>query len=231
MSASPPTDNPGILQRWWSLIINPADGAAFILNPGRSDGLTKHLLVLSVVLYACYGFSMGVFRGVFPGVVSAIKFPMLMLGALAICMPAFYVLNGISGPGLGARSCLRLLLLSVTANAAALASYGPVSLLVALTTSEAGYGYIVLMHVAVLAVTTLLSLVVIQIIFNEVAAARRKPRSFEFVVAWAMLYGVVGTQLSWLLRPFIGSYDVPYRPLRPMEGSFVDSVLSLLKGL
>ena len=86
----------------------------------------------------------------------------------------------------------------------------------------------VLMHVVVLALTAGLSLAVIQLIFHAVEKGRGRPYSFEFVTGWALLYGVVGAQMSWVLRPFIGSYDVPYRPLRPLEGNFFEAVLALV---
>ena len=37
---------------------------------------------------------------------------------------------------------------------------------------------------------------------------------------WIMLFGFVGTQLAWTLRPFFGSPDEPFEIFRSIHGSF-----------
>ena len=45
---------------------------------------------------------------------------------------------------------------------------------------------------------------------------------------WMVLYVFVGTQLAWILRPFIGELGAPHVWFRGKSGSFVDSVLRAL---
>ncbi|MCZ6682618.1 MAG: hypothetical protein O7D94_08090 [Planctomycetota bacterium] len=49
---------------------------------------------------------------------------------------------------------------------------------------------------------------------------------------WIIIYGLVGAQMGWLLRPFVGSPDLPFQWFRPRQGNFflavVDSLASLL---
>jgi len=48
---------------------------------------------------------------------------------------------------------------------------------------------------------------------------------------WLVVYGVVGAQMGWVLRPFIGNPDLPFTWFREREGNFfqavVDSVVQL----
>ena len=48
---------------------------------------------------------------------------------------------------------------------------------------------------------------------------------------WMVLFGLVGGQMAWVLRPFVGSPDVPFTWFRPRELSFFDGVLRALRAL
>ena len=50
-------------------------------------------------------------------------------------------------------------------------------------------------------------------------------------VIWLVVFGVVGAQMSWVLRPFVGSPDQPFTWFRPREFSFFEAVLNALKRL
>ena len=45
---------------------------------------------------------------------------------------------------------------------------------------------------------------------------------------WMVLYVFVGTQLAWILRPFIGNPESPFVWFRGKSGSFIDTVLRAL---
>ncbi len=48
---------------------------------------------------------------------------------------------------------------------------------------------------------------------------------------WIIIYGLVGAQMGWLLRPFIGSPDLPFTWFRNREGNVFLSVLHHLRHL
>ncbi len=48
---------------------------------------------------------------------------------------------------------------------------------------------------------------------------------------WVVLYGLVGAQMGWLLRPFIGSPDLDFEWFRPRQGNFFLAVLQQLHEL
>ncbi|MCC7064085.1 MAG: hypothetical protein IT456_14845 [Planctomycetes bacterium] len=45
---------------------------------------------------------------------------------------------------------------------------------------------------------------------------------------WCCVYGVVGAQMGWLLRPFLGSPDAPFEWFRQRDGNFLVAVLSTI---
>ena len=47
-----------------------------------------------------------------------------------------------------------------------------------------------------------------------------KPASMTLLYIWIALFGFVGTQLAWTLRPFFGSPDEPFQVFRNIEGTF-----------
>jgi hypothetical protein len=51
---------------------------------------------------------------------------------------------------------------------------------------------------------------------------------------WVVIFGLVGAQMGWLLRPFIGSPNMPFAWFRPRSGNFFQAfggaVESLFKG-
>jgi hypothetical protein len=41
---------------------------------------------------------------------------------------------------------------------------------------------------------------------------------------WMIVFGLVGAQMGWVLRPFIGSPEDPFQWLRPRQGNFFEAV-------
>jgi hypothetical protein len=41
---------------------------------------------------------------------------------------------------------------------------------------------------------------------------------------WLIVFGLVGAQMGWVLRPFIGKPGVPFAWLRPMESNFFEAI-------
>ncbi|MFO0896435.1 MAG: hypothetical protein U0836_03300 [Pirellulales bacterium] len=48
---------------------------------------------------------------------------------------------------------------------------------------------------------------------------------------WIFLFGLVGAQLGWLLRPFIGNPDQPFTWFRPRSSNFFEAVWGVLQTL
>ena len=46
-----------------------------------------------------------------------------------------------------------------------------------------------------------------------------------------LLFGVVGAQMGWVLRPFLGNPNVPFTWFRERESNFFEAVFQALKSL
>jgi hypothetical protein len=56
-------------------------------------------------------------------------------------------------------------------------------------------------------------------------SASPQPASMTLLYVWMLLFGFVGTQLAWTLRPFFGSPGEPFEIFRSIEGTFYSDVL------
>jgi hypothetical protein len=59
-------------------------------------------------------------------------------------------------------------------------------------------------------------------------APGERPASMILLYIWILLFGFVGTQLAWTLRPFFGSPGKPFELFRDLNGTFYSDILSTL---
>ena len=62
-------------------------------------------------------------------------------------------------------------------------------------------------------------------------AAGERPASMLLLYIWILLFGFVGTQLAWTLRPFFGDPGKPFELFRDIGGTFYSDILSTLGSL
>jgi hypothetical protein len=59
-----------------------------------------------------------------------------------------------------------------------------------------------------------------QVATPALVRTQQKPASMTLLYIWIALFGFVGTQLAWTLRPFFGSPNEPFEVFRNIEGTF-----------
>jgi hypothetical protein len=204
--------------------------------------LSRVLFIISVVMAAIYGAAMGA-TNLLQGadlalswkmlqiVVTAVKVPVLFLLTLAIVLPPVYVSNAFVGARLPFRQMLALLLASVTITVTVLASMTTVAFFFALTSRS--YHFIKLLHVLFFAYAGWVGLAYLVRSLNAIMEpiersaanrilARRTPQ--WLFLGWLLLYMFVGTQLAWVLRPFVGAPTEKFQVFRPRYGNLYESV-------
>ncbi len=216
-----------------------------VLREGRVAVAVRDLSVAAVPLGVAYGLFMGLYavlRGG-PGsglqlLATALKVPLLFLLTLLVTLPSLYVLSALARSRLSFTHTVRLLLAAVTVNLALLASLGPVTAFFTLSTES--YPFMILLNVAFFAISGLVGLgflrKALDIVFepepaggkpagdNVAAAALRgasqpDPAGRVFG-AWTLTYAVVGAQMGWILRPFIGAPSEPFQWFRERQSNF-----------
>ncbi|MCC7014311.1 MAG: hypothetical protein IT454_17255 [Planctomycetes bacterium] len=63
---------------------------------------------------------------------------------------------------------------------------------------------------------------------RAVARPRSDPRPRRIFIAWFAIYGLVGSQMGWILRPFIGAPGMEFQLFRARGGSFFEGFLTAL---
>ncbi len=184
-----------------------------------------------------YGAAMGCWREPLQGLYTAIKFPLIVLLTTLGNGMLNAMLAPLLGLNLGFRQSLQAVLMSFTIAAAILASFSPLLFFLVwnappMSPQAAGvYNFIQLTNVMLIAfagVTANLRLA--QLLYRLSGSAKIGRR---VLLGWLTGNLLLGSQLSWILRPFIGSPTLPVQFLRPdpFDGNFFETLYHALRHL
>lgn len=191
-----------------------------------------------VVVVGCgmYGITIGLWRSPLQSFYTGLKFPLLIF---LTCI-GNALLNGMLGQMLGTgfsfRQTSHAILLSFTLAALILGTFSPLTLFVLANTPAldsvqrgAGHSLILLTHVLIIAYAGVMANYRLLQLLQTRSASRTSAVGALF--AWLGGNLLLGAQLSWVLRPFIGSPGLPVQFLRdePLRGNFFEAVWKALK--
>jgi hypothetical protein len=187
-------------------------------------------LILFGMLYGAVMGSFGGFRGdrCWQVFYSAAKVPLLLLVTFSIGLPSFFVLNTLFGLRRDFGEAVRALLATQAGMAIVLASLAPIT-----TFWYAGsdnYNAALRLNLLAFAIATLGAKLLLHRYYRPLI--RRNRKHAWMLWTWVIIYAFVGVQMSWVLRPFIGSPSSPVQFFR--EGAWGNAyvvVFELLRGL
>lgn len=189
------------------------------------------LLISSSCFFALYGAIIGAFHSPLQVLASAIKLPALYLITLLVCLPTLYIFNVIFGSKESIGQHFTFLLTAVSVIAILLFGFAPVTLFFLITVND--YNFFLLLNVAIFALTGIIGVSFLYQIIKPIAdddtAQGIKVRT-NILRFWLGLYGFVGSQLGWTLRPFFGSPG-QFELFRPREGNFFSGVVNAIMNL
>lgn len=188
------------------------------------------LLFSSSLFFALYGAIIGSIHGWLQMLSSAFKLPALYLITLLICLPTLYFLDIIFGSKKTFSQYVTLLLASMSLISVMLFGFAPVSLFFRLSIND--YYFFLLLNIVILAITGIIGIkffyeAMLSLISQETDAESNKNRR-KLIKSWLILYGFVGSQLGWTLRPFFGTPDQPFSLYREIESNFYIQVLRII---
>lgn len=188
------------------------------------------LLFSSSLFFALYGAIIGSIHGWLQMLSSAFKLPALYLITLLICLPTLYFLDIIFGSKKTFSQYVTLLLGSMSLISVMLFGFAPVSLFFRLSIND--YYFFLLLNIVILAITGIIGIkffyeAMLSLISQETDAEQNKNRR-KLIKSWLILYGFVGSQLGWTLRPFFGTPDQPFSLYREIESNFYIQVLRII---
>jgi hypothetical protein len=194
---------------------------------------TRNMLVGSVLFFAIYGAVLGISNSLLQALASAIKLPILYLITLAICLPTLYFFNLLFGSRLTLAQTFALIMTAIAVTSILTLSFAPIALFFWLTAPS--YDFYKLLNVGILTVTGVAGLSFLWQGMRHVHKAEGMGVRNLILWLWIFVYGFVGTQMAWTLRPFFGAPGLPFEVFRDLGGNFymniVRSIISLLVSL
>ncbi len=182
-----------------------ADG----LLRGRARAKPRPTTLLIGLLVA-FGFTYGVVMGAFAlnpvqMLYSAAKAPLLLLATFTISLPSFFVLNTLIGLRADFAEAVRALVSAQAGLTVILAALAPITGFCYVS----GVGYET--AIAINGLMFLVASISAQALLRRSYAPliRRDGRHRVMLYAWLAVYGFVGVQMGWMLRPFIGKPELP----------------------
>lgn len=199
--------------------------------------------------------------GIHQTLASTLKVPALFGLTLLATFPSLYVFNALVGSRLYLLPLLRLLLASLAVTLAVLASFGPIVAFFSLSTSNYAFVVLLNVATFALAnllgikflretLQRLTALsdppppappapagVALGTLGTLGALDPTPPSSLlqgqvrTVFRLWLVLFALVGGQMSWVLRPFIGAPGQAFSWFRPRESNFFESVWRTLQAL
>jgi hypothetical protein len=190
-----------------------------------------HCLVALVLGTGLYGFTVGLWRAPLQGLYTALKLPLLLLSTMAGTGLVNGMLAQLLGSGMSWRQSASAVLMSFTVAALILGALSPVTLFLLYNAPppesggfQTAYRLTLLAHVACIAVAGCAANLRLYRVLQTVTAKHRA--ALHILVSWLATNLLLGSQFSWILRPFVGSPDLPVQFIRPnaFQGSFFESV-------
>ena len=204
-------------------------------------GMDRLALCVGVIWLGAgaYGAAMASWRAPLAASYAAVKFPLIIL----LTTVGNTLLNAMLAPLLGLNIRLRqsflAILISFTIASAILGAFSPlVAFLVwnappmtaEVNRSIGIYSFIQVTHVVVIAFAGVVGNVRLVQLLRELSGSRAI--AWRVLLAWLACNLFLGSQLTWILRPFIGSPLLPVEFLRPnaFQGNFYETIFhSLLR--
>lgn len=226
------------------------------LREGRISLGVGRLLLVSLLLGAVYGVFMGLYGVMRPEAAApaaewnrtlgflqmisvTLKVPLLFLFTLVVTYPSLYVFSTLAGSRLRFLETLRLLLAGIVINLTLLASFGPVTGFFTLSTDS--YPFMKVLNVIFFTVGGLAGLIFMYKALDAVMEAsgsssgspaadpaQGASRARGIFIVWTIIYGAVGAQMGWILRPFIGDPNLPFDVFRERESHFFEAFFRAL---
>jgi hypothetical protein len=201
----------------------------FIVTVFEKENQKKVAVALSLlimVLGGIFGAAVGSFMGNIHVISVLIKFPILILGTYVISSVLWYLLSTRMSSGVTMIESVITVLLFLARFSLILVSMIPVVLF--FIYSGVNHDGILLLLLFLL---TLSLLIASGYLYRVYAIVHQEKPSIPLVSAWVFLYAIIGLQLSWMLRPWVGlvgEYDQYIPFMRLYSGNVFEEIIILI---
>ncbi|NEP49684.1 MAG: actin-binding WH2 domain-containing protein, partial [Moorea sp. SIO3C2] len=121
-----------------------------------------------------------------------------------------------------------LLLAATSVISVMLFGFAPITLFFRLSIHD--YKFFKLLNIVIFGITGLIGVNVFYQCMQFITEQEAEENTYRtrILKAWLVLYGFVGSQLAWTLRPFFGALGKPFAIFRDLESNFYMHVLQLI---
>lgn len=205
----------------------PGLSQQLLTTPDVQRRITSLVLVTAAGA-AVFGVAIGLPGGALQALSSAVKLPLVVLGAAGISLPVLHVAQALAGEPVPPERLSALVLQAMATTTLVMAGLVPLVAILWLSYTAGidpehdvdalwrAYRRMVLAIVAVCEISGLIGVARLRGVISDWA-----------LIPWAFVLGLGGLQLTWLLRPLIGSPGDPVL-FRPLESNGLAEVLSAL---
>lgn len=193
------------------------DRAAYFEKVGEDaypTAIIRGQLLIIIGAAMIYGAVMGSYNGGLQAISSALKLPALVLFTLFICFPSFYIVQLLLGSTMKLRQLSVILFGGFVMLTILLLAFAPISLFFQLSGSP--YAFLQLLHFIIFTFAGFWSMRTVSEALTTACEKRGIYPKIGITVfrIWIFILAFVGIQLSWNLRPFIGSQDMAFEWFR-----------------
>jgi uncharacterized membrane protein len=195
----------------------------------RLQSKISALFVSSSICFAIYGAIIGASHSWAQALAGAIKLPVFYLLTLIICFPTLFFFNVLFGSRSSFQQHFVVLLTAVSVMSVLLFSLAPVTLFFMLTAPNS-YQFFKLLNVLIFGITGIFGVKFLyegMQLLSQQEEVGKKTRT-TILRSWLFLYGFVGVQLGWFLRPFFGSPGSRFELFRAVGGNFYLDILTAI---
>ncbi len=181
-------------------------------------------------LAAPYGATVGIWTSPRLALYAAVKLPLVMLATAALTLAVAWVLARLVGWRLPLASAVVLMLLPLAVASVILLALSPVSALFMMSspapdaTARWTHNLLFCAHTFMVGAAATAGIVVLRNLLLDLVERRR---ARTLLALWFVIYAVVGGEVAWAFRPFVGSIYEEVRFLRPnaLDGNVYEFLL------
>jgi hypothetical protein len=172
----------------------------------------RQLVILLLIAGFAYGAVMGCFNlRPLQVLFSALKVPILLTASSLVCLPSFFVINTLLGLRDDFPIVFRALINMQLTMAMVLASLAPFTALAYVSTGD--YHFAIVFNGIMFLTASLASHIQLSCVYEPLIQRHARHRTGRRI--WLTLYIFVTIQLAWMLRPFVGTPELPPTFFRP----------------
>jgi len=192
----------------------------------KGDIMVVQLLLIFIFTF-CYGLIMGSYNGISQALSTGLKLWFLFIITLIICFPSFYIVQLILGSKIKIKQLCIILLAGFVMTSVTMLAFAPIILFFQL--SGDNYHFLQLLHVFVFGFSGIFGMKVVLEALKAIFEGKNIYPKIGLTVfkIWVVIFAFVGIQLSWNMRPFLGSKGMPFQLFRSeTQGNFYGTVFT-----